>query len=207
MKIMRNNLELEPLAHYIERYQAADPAEIASRTKLAYSPVLGCFQLRFLGRVYRVSHPGFAITCPGSGEEAILQTNRFAQILLLRYMLEGDFEMPVGLYLPFRDFLWGDTYSRQFQSRCVDRLARCYSSDREKFLAGMDRFLALPMADGDCAYDVEVLSGFPVRFILWDGDGEFPPSAQILFSSNFLNAFWGEDLAYIVEIILEDMGF
>jgi len=34
-----------------------------------------------------------------------------------------------------------------------------------------------------------------MRFILWEGDEEFPPSAQILFEDNFPYAYQAEDMA------------
>lgn len=37
-------------------------------------------------------------------------------------------------------------------------------------------------------------------FILWAGDEEFPPSAQILFSDNFPLSFEAEDLAVVGDI-------
>ena len=42
-------------------------------------------------------------------------------------------------------------------------------------------------------------------FILWSGDEEFPPSAQILFSDNFPMAFVAEDVAYLGDVILDYM--
>ena len=41
-----------------------------------------------------------------------------------------------------------------------------------------------------------------VRFILWEGDEEFPASSQVLFSSNFPAAFGAYDLAEVGEICI-----
>ena len=43
------------------------------------------------------------------------------------------------------------------------------------------------------------------KFLLWLGDDEFPPNAQILFSDNFRYAFTAEDLANIGDILLNRM--
>lgn len=42
-------------------------------------------------------------------------------------------------------------------------------------------------------------------FILWEGDEEFAPTAQILFSDNFPAAFSAEDVAYVGDIVMEYM--
>ena len=47
---------------------------------------------------------------------------------------------------------------------------------------------------GDAGYEFELINGLYMRFALWAGDEEFPPSSQILFSDNFPVAFHGEDM-------------
>jgi hypothetical protein len=39
--------------------------------------------------------------------------------------------------------------------------------------------------------------------LLWAGDEEFPPGAQILFDDNFVFAFTAEDLAALGEVALD----
>ena len=38
--------------------------------------------------------------------------------------------------------------------------------------------------------------------ILWEGDEEFPPSSQILFSDNFPVSFQAEDMAVMGDVII-----
>lgn len=48
------------------------------------------------------------------------------------------------------------------------------------------------------------MPGLQVRLILWEGDDEFPPSAQILFSDNFPVAFTqGEDMAVVGDVTID----
>ena len=55
------------------------------------------------------------------------------------------------------------------------------------------------------AFDIPFINGLTVRLIVWEGDDEFPPSSQILFSDNFPNAFTAEDIAVTGDIILDAM--
>jgi len=98
-----------------------------------------------------------------------LKEDVHAQILLLRYITDGDYMEPSRSLFSYRDLPWGEVYYRQFYGRCVARLARIYC------------------------------------FILWEGDEEFPPSAQILFSDNFALAFSPEDVAYVIDVVLDYM--
>ena len=49
------------------------------------------------------------------------------------------------------------------------------------------------------------MPGLEMQFLLWQGDDEFPPNAQILFSDNFQHAFTAEDLANIGDIVMNRM--
>ena len=55
---------------------------------------------------------------------------------------------------------------------------------------------------GDIAYQLEIFPGYLVQMILWEGDEEFPPSSQILFSDNFPVSFAAEDMAVMGDVII-----
>ena len=52
-----------------------------------------------------------------------------------------------------------------------------------------------PVKFGDVAYELSIYPGYQIQMILWEGDDEFPPSSQILFSDNFPVSFAAEDMA------------
>lgn len=66
----------------------------------------------------------------------------------------------------------------------------------------METLNATPIHVGDVAYEIELFENLYIQFILWEGDEEFQPSAQILFSSNFPAAFGTYDLAEIGDICI-----
>ena len=61
---------------------------------------------------------------------------------------------------------------------------------------------AAPVKHGDTAYEVEIFPEYKVQMILWEGDEEFPPSSQILFSDNFPVSFQAEDMAVMGDVII-----
>ena len=61
---------------------------------------------------------------------------------------------------------------------------------------------ALPIKEGDVGFQFEIFPGYEIRFLLWEGDDEFPPSSQILFSDNFAAAFHAEDLVVACDILI-----
>ncbi|GHV81395.1 hypothetical protein AGMMS49944_31860 [Spirochaetia bacterium] len=62
------------------------------------------------------------------------------------------------------------------------------------------RFEALDK--GDAGYRFELLNGLYMGLLIWAGDEEFPPSAQMLFDDNFVFAFTAEDLAVVGEVVV-----
>ena len=98
-----------------------------------------------------------------------------------------------------------ERYYRQFYGRCMMRLARMFGNRLADFRNIMEGLNGIPRQYGDAAYEFEFLEGLRLCFVLWEGDEEFPPSAQILFSDNFPVAYAAEDAAYIGDVVLDYM--
>ncbi len=202
----KNNLVEQPYEHYLHQYRSMNPELISSSLGFPYSEVTGSFQVRFMGNLYHVTHPDFQITAQDKGEKInTLKEDVHAQILLLRYIADGDYLEPSRNLLSYRDLPWGDVYYRQFYGRCVARLARMYGKKKKEFIEIMESLHGIPRAYGDTAYEFEFFHNLSICFILWEGDEEFPPSAQILFSDNFALAFSPEDVAYVIDVVLDYM--
>ena len=193
-----NNKEGKPLEFYLEKYREGSLAEMAARCGLPLDGEAGTVTMELLGEKFTVSHPDFTIVGPSplsNGE----------RILFLRYLLDGRYAMPGGQYLTYREFPWGEVYLRQFTGRCVQRFAFSYGSRPELLERIMAKLPAKRLSHSDAGWEVELMPRLAVRFLLWLGDEEFPPNAQILFSDNFRHAFTAEDLANVGDIILNRM--
>jgi hypothetical protein len=192
----KNNKEELPLAHYLEKFQAGDPAEMAARCRLPFAN--GELTVTLMGDRFTLSHPDFAI----AGDREPTNPER---ILFLRYLLDGRYVEPSGAYLTYREFPWGEVYLQQFTGRCIKRFAFSYGSRPEALHQVMARLPAVPVQRGDVGYELTLMEGLTMQFILYLGDEEFPPNAQILFSDNFRQAFTAEDMANIGDITIGRM--
>lgn len=198
-----NNKELVPLEHYLKEYAKADPMEISARTGVDYDAKRQVFSVRFLGRSYEVAWPEFAVAClDESGVYSPLAETNPAKILVVRFLLEGAACASTGKFLTYREVPWGEVYYRQFNGRCMMRLAFSYGNRLEQFHSACRALEAEPVKAGDAAYQFEIFPGYFVQFLLWEGDEEFPPSSQILFSDNFPAAFHAEDLVVVCDVII-----
>ena len=178
--------------YFADVYKKIDPNEIAARTKLLFNGQ--SFSLSIMGKTYRAPHPEFKLEVEEGGE---IQ-NGYEKILFLRFLCEGKYTAPSGKQLSYREIPWGNLYYPNFEGRCIKRLAQSFGNDIAVFSKSMETTPGLKaekLAQGDAGYRFEFLSGLYMSFILWAGDDEFPPSAQILFDDNFPAAFTAEDLA------------
>lgn len=199
----KDSKERMPWEHYLEAYQKADPREISTRLQIPYDENEGYFQLTFLGTVYRISWPDFHITHQEDGRLYYpLKEMIYARILTIRFLLGGAATKGSGKMKTYREMPWGEVYLRQFDGRCIKRLAFSYGNRLKDFRAIMDHLHAAPVKHGDAAYELEIYPGYLVQMILWEGDEEFPPSSQILFSDNFPASFQAEDMAVMGDVII-----
>ena len=74
--------------------------------------------------------------------------------------------------------------------------------DISDYQAIMEHMHCVPVKHGDIAYQLEIFPDYLVQMILWEGDDEFPPSSQILFSDNFPISFQAEDMAVMGDVII-----
>lgn len=194
----KNNIEELPLEFYLEKYRAADPAEMAVRCALPYDGAKRIITMNFMGEEFAVSHPDFTIVGPTP------LTNK-ERILFLRYLLDGSYTMPTGHYMTYREFPWGNVYLQQFDGRCIKRFAFSYGFKPALLHKVMEKMGAAKLQQSDAGYEITLINGLTMRFLLWFGDEEFPPNAQVLFSENFRHAFTAEDMANIGDIVIGRM--
>ena len=202
----KDNKEQRPYEYYLKTYQEIDPKEISERTGFFYDEEKKVFTVVFMGSTYEISFPDYKISHK-EDEKGVypLEEAMNAKIFMVRYLSEKAKAPSSGKFLTYREVPWGEVYFRQFQGRCLMRLAFSYGNKLEAFKKVMTAMGAKPLEQGDCAFELEFMEGFFIRLILWEGDDEFPPSSQILFSDNFAVTFAAEDLAVAGDICINMM--
>lgn len=201
-----NNKEGRPLEYYSGLYRRLDTAEAALRCGLKFDAEASEFEIRFMGGDYRVPFPEFDLHMTACGTaDGCTEITDTVKILLMRYIVSGTAVRPRGEFIVYRQAPWGEAYMKNFDGRCIKRLAFAYGNTPDKFSEIMELLGARRINGGDAAYELEFMRDLFVRFIVWAGDDEFPPSAQILFSDNFPSAFSAEDMAFVGDITIGAM--
>ena len=198
---MENQQQNVPMEYYFERYKQLDPTDAAERTGLFFDAPKGRFVINVLGHTIYAAWPKFELTAenPQSPETLI---GFCMQIVLARFILKGQKVLSTGEFRSYRELPWGAVYDSNFQGRCIKRFAYGYGTRPAVFAGAAEKLGGVHVKYGDAAYDMPFFGNVTVRMILWEGDDEFPPSSQILFSDNTPHAFDAEDLAAVGDIII-----
>lgn len=195
---IKNNKDMVPFEHYRVQYAALNVQEVSERCGVQFDG--NAFELVLMGKKVNISFPDGELlqTLPMSSKQILP-----ARLLLMRYLINGKLEKSSGKMLAYRDMPWGEVYNANFSGRCIKRVAFTFGNRVDAFARAMEKCRATRSKEGDVSYTVKFLDGLELRFIIWEGDDEFPPSAQILFSDNFSSAFTAEDMAVVGDVAID----
>ena len=193
---IENHKEEVPFAHYEALFKELDPQEAAIRTGAKWDGKE--FYVNLLGREFAISHPDYAIRALDEGKLPPLPTQTF----LLRYLLESKSVAWNGEWKTFREMPWGEMYIKPYTGRVLTRAAFTFGTRVAAFRAAAEKMGAEPVKHGDAGFLFHLIGGYKMQILIWEGDDEFPPSAQILYSDNFAEGFAAEDRVVAGDILI-----
>ena len=185
---IENNKEEVPFSFYEEKFRTLSPEEAVSRLPDVKWDGKE-FYVNLIGREYAISHPEYAIRALDVGKLPPLPTQTF----LLRYLLESKDVAWKGEWKTFREMPWGEMYIKPYTGRVLTRAAFTFGTRIAAFQAACEKMGAVALPHGDAGYQFDFIGGFVVQIMAWEGDDEFPPNAQVIYSDNFEDGFAPED--------------
>ena len=200
MTVVENNKELVPFEHYTGLFAKLDPVEAAARCGVKYDPDRGTIAVRLLYVDYEVTWPEFSIR--SDNPDGLALKSLPAQMLIIRYLLEGKASVGSGAFLTYREMPWGDVYLKPFTGRCITRAAFTFGTKVARFAAACEKMGAIRLPHGDAGYQFDFLGCYRMQIMVYAGDDEFPPSAQVLYSDNFESGFAAEDRVVAGDLLI-----
>ena len=193
---IENNKEEVPFSHYENLFRGLKPEEAVARTGAKWDGKE--FYVNLLGREYAISHPEYAIRALDGGSLPPLPTQTF----LLRYLLESKQVSWGGTWKTFREMPWGEMYIKPYTGRVLTRAAFTFGTRAAAFRAACEKMGATALQHGDAGFQFDVIGGYKMQILVWEGDEEFPPNAQVLYSDNFAQGFAAEDRVVAGDILI-----
>ena len=193
---IENHKEEVPFAHYEQLFRSLEPGEAAQRTGAKWDGKE--FYVNLLGRDYAISHPVYALRPLDGGKLPPLPVQTF----LLRYLLESKAAPWKGEWKTFREMPWGEMYIKPYTGRVLTRAAFTFGTRVAAFRAAAEKMGARSIKHGDAGFCFRLIGDYEMQILVWEGDDEFPPSAQILYSDNFAEGFAAEDRVVAGDILI-----
>lgn len=193
---VENHKEEVPFSHYEGLFRQLDPADAQQRLGVQWDG--NKFYVNLLGREFAISHPDYAIEAMDGGSLPPLPTQTF----LLRYLLQGKNLPWMGEWKTFREMPWGETYIKPYTGRVLTRAAFTFGTRVDAFRAACEKMGAEPVSHGDAGFRFDLIGGYQMQILVWEGDDEFPPNAQVLYSDNFADGFAAEDRVVAGDILI-----
>ena len=194
---IENHKEEVPCAHYEEKFRVLSPEDVTGR--------LSCvnwdgaeFTVKLLGRAFAIAHPQYAIRALDGGSLPPLPTQTF----LLRYLLESKDVAWTGAWKTFREMPWGEMYITPYTGRVLTRAAFTCGFRVAAFKAAAEKMGAVALPHGDAGFEFQLVGGYKMQILVWEGDDEFPPNAQVIYSDNFADGFAAEDRVVAGDILI-----
>lgn len=127
----------------------------------------------------------------------------FTAILILHYLVQKIRGLPelTSEWISFKELSGIEGYYPAFRKRAIEPIIRKYGSNPQGALSALERLPGKKVKQGDIAICLEAFAGVPVLAVLWKGDDEFGPEANMLFDRNISKIFCTEDVVVLAGMV------
>jgi hypothetical protein len=156
-------------------------------------------EIPFLDRRYGISYPAFRFEDLDAPEREIpLQE----QVLILHYIVGADPLRSPGDMIAYREIPGAAFYFGPFVKRAVNPLKETFGRNLEAFHRACRILNGSSIDAGDAGYRFQVFPQLALHYILWEGDEEFEPEANILFNEAIGDCLSPEDAAWLAGMVV-----
>jgi len=152
------------------------------------------FRVDFLNRTYRVSYPDFEFV---DMTEAAAPVPIQEQVLILHYMSALKPLVPAKRWIAYREIPGASFYFSAFVKRAIDPLKKAFGKNVAPLLTAAAALDGKPIDVGDAGFEFQVFPKVPMQIIIYAGDDEFEPDANILFDATAGDFLSPEDAAWL----------
>ena len=181
----------------IEALALESPKEIQRRS--GFELDADGIRVPFLNRTYRIAIPGFTFSDTASEPKDVPIQE---QVLILHYLRAGGLQFPTGNWIAYREIQGASFYFSAFVKRAIDPLKNTFGTNIQGLVKTAERLGGQAISAGDAGFEFRLLPRIPIQLILWEGDAEFPPEANILFDETIGDILSPEDVAWLAGMLV-----
>ncbi len=165
-----------------EILRTAVPADICKNAAVRYDASSDSYLLKSFNTELTISPAEKRISgSDKTGELLLTRLGYFSRLSILWYLVSAKDIAPSGKLINPMNLRGGHLFFRGTHILPLDKLAEKYNNDLEGFLSRGISLGGEKACHGDAAIQFFPLPRIPVILILWRGDEEFPPGADLLF--------------------------
>ena len=154
--------------------------------------------LEYLNRLYKISLPDIDVSLKDSEEVVPLRD----KILILHYFTQAKGTPLSDKIMAYKELPGGDCYLPTFFKRAINPIVNNFGDNPQRLLDVAETLGGHKADHGDVAVTINAFSKVPITFILWQGDDEFPPEANILFDKTIAKILSPEDVAWLAGMLV-----
>jgi hypothetical protein len=151
--------------------------------------------LTFFSEPYHISFPQVEFYSPSKKTVSLV-----TRILLLHYLIRADGSPMAGKWVGYKDIPGGLLYASVFARRVTDPLVRRFGRSAKWLKETGIQLRGETAGVGDASFILKVFPFIPVQYVLWEGDDEFNPTAQLLFDASVDHYLSLEDIVVLGQI-------
>lgn len=151
--------------------------------------------LEFFSEAYQISCPQIEFYSPSKKTVSLV-----TRILLLHYLIQADGSPMTGKWVGYKDIPGGLLYASVFARRVTDPLLRRFGRSAKWFQEAGIQLSGETAGVGDASFILKAFPFIPMQYVLWEGDDEFPPAAQLLFDASVDHYLSLEDIVVLGQI-------
>jgi hypothetical protein len=175
----------------------ANIADICVKSGATFIQSTQSIELKYLNTIYHISWPDIQISRQYSDEPVELRD----KILILHYLENSKGTASTNNIISFKDFSEGTNYFPTFFKRSVQPLIQ-YFGQSPQIIFDLGKEMGGSKSNfGDVSVNFMAFPRVPITYVLWRGDSEFPPNANILFDSTVLDYLQVEDVVVLCQLI------
>ena len=151
--------------------------------------------IQFFSEPYHIQFPQIEFYSPSKKVVSLV-----TRILLLHYLIRADGNPLAGKWVAYKDIPGGLLYSGVFARRVTEPLQRKFGKSAQSFKETGIKSGGEPVEVGDASFILHAFRYVPLQYVLWEGDEEFPPSAQLLFDASVDHYLTLEDIVVLGQV-------